>query len=273
MQNGLFSYLCFMKYTTTHTICYSPTRTSAEVAAHVTRGTAPERIVETDLTCDRDTRPIRIGNELAVIAAPVYAGRIAPVARERFSRLQGEGTPAILLAVYGNRDYEDALIELRDLAVSRGFVPLAAGAFIGEHSYSRPGMPVAEGRPDRSDLAAAESFGRQAAEKLASVSSPADLPAVTVPGNIPYKEVKPSTPAAPVTLKENCTACGLCIELCPTAAIRFDDEGEIATDPLLCTKCCACVKECPNQARIFDTPYTAMLHTNFSARREPETFL
>ena len=51
---------------------------------------------------------------------------------------------------YGNRDYEDALVELYDLALSLGLTPFAAGAFIGEHSYSTPEMPVAEGRPDSS---------------------------------------------------------------------------------------------------------------------------
>ena len=262
-----------MKYATTHIICYSPTRTSARVAAHTARGAGSERIVETDLTCDRDTQPIPVENALAVIAAPVYGGRIAPVACERLARLQGNQTPAIVLAIYGNRDYEDALIELRDLALSRGFIPVAAGAFIGEHSYSRPAMPIAAGRPDQADCAAAESLGRQAAAKLTAIDAITDLKTLTVPGHTPYKEVKLSTPAAPITVKENCTACGLCIELCPTGAIRFDDEGEIATDPVLCTKCCACVKECPNQARIFDTPYTAMLHANFSARRDPEIFL
>ena len=39
------------------------------------------------------------------------------------------------------------------------------------------------------------------------------------------------------------------------------------------TKCCACVKECPNGARVFDTPYTPMLHQKCVARREPELFI
>ncbi|MCB5696659.1 hypothetical protein LIQ92_17345 [Fusicatenibacter saccharivorans] len=38
-------------------------------------------------------------------------------------------------------------------------------------------------------------------------------------------------------------------------------------------KCCACVKECPNGARVFDTPYTPMLHQKCAARREPELFI
>ena len=262
-----------MKYTTTHLVYYSPTRTSARIAEHIARGTGFVHMIESDLTYDPTSSPISIQDELAIFAVPVYAGRVAPVARERLSRLEGSHTPAIIAVVYGNRHYEDALIELRDLAISRGFVPIAAGTFIGEHSYSRPEMPVAAGRPDQADCDQAEFFGKQAVEKLAKLTVLDETDLLAVPGNIPYKEVKPSTPAAPVTRKELCTACGLCIELCPTSAIRFDQDGEIETDPVLCTKCCACVKECPNQARVFDTPYTAMLHANFSARREPEIFL
>lgn len=61
--------------------------------------------------------------------------------------------------VYGNRDYEDALLELRDTVASLGFTPLSAGAFIGEHSYSTAEMPVAAGRPDATDLQTARTFG------------------------------------------------------------------------------------------------------------------
>ena len=56
------------------------------------------------------------------------------------------------------------------------------------------------------------------------------------------------------------------------AAISIVDD-RMFSDPSLCIKCCACVKECPEGARTFDTPYTAMLHKNFSARREPELFI
>ena len=97
-------------------------------------------------------RPTGSAGISAFIAVPVYAGRVAPIALQRIRRLKGENAPVVLVAVYGNRDYEDALVELRDETTCLGFTPLAAGAFIGEHSYSRPGMPVAEGRPDANDL-------------------------------------------------------------------------------------------------------------------------
>ena len=93
-----------------------------------------------------------------------------------------------------------------------------------------------------------------------------------IKGNIPYRFVGPSTPAAPVCTEE-CFACGECIEVCPTHAIALSDEGKIETEITKCIKCCACVKECPNGARVFDTPYTPMLHQKCAARREPELFI
>ena len=89
---------------------------------------------------------------------------------------------------------------------------------------------------------------------------------------MPYRFVGPSTPAAPVCT-EGCFACGECIEVCPTHAIALSDEGKIETEITKCIKCCACVKECPNGARVFDTPYTPMLHQKCAARHEPELFI
>ena len=225
--------------------------------------------IEIDLTTDENSSPIEIKDSITIIAVPVYAGRVAPIALQRLRRLRGNNAPAILITVYGNRDYEDALVELRDETIQLGFTPLAAGVFIGEHSYSRPNMPIAEGRPDITDLQTAEQFGKDCLTKLEKDEILSDF---YIKGNIPYRFVGPSTPAAPVCTEE-CFACGECIEVCPTHAIALSDEGKIETEITKCIKCCACVKECPNGARVFDTPYTPMLHQKCAARREPELFI
>ncbi len=99
---------------------------------------------------------------------------VAPVALERLREIRGEGTPAVVLAVYGNRSFGTAVAELASFVAGRGFVPVAAGAFVGEHSYSTPATPIAQGRPDARDLIAATAFGAQVREKLAKTGpSPA----------------------------------------------------------------------------------------------------
>lgn len=258
-------------YTTTHLVFFSPTHTSAKVARAVGEGIGMGRRIETDLTLDENTSPILISDALTVIAVPVYGGRVAPVALQRLKRLKGHNAPVILLSVYGNRDYEDALVELRDTAVELGFTPLSAGAFIGEHSYSRPDMPVAAGRPDADDLQKAAQFGRESLKKLQESIFP--LQPFFIKGNFPYKPLPAGNNATPVC-NDLCFACGNCIEVCPTHAIHLSEDGSrIETIAGRCIRCCACVKECPNGARIFNSPFTAILHEKFSARREPETFL
>lgn len=66
------------------------------------------------------------------------------------------------VVVYGNRDYEDALLELHDILSENGFVVVAAGAFVARHSIF---PDVAAGRPDRDDLDRMAEF----AERVRSV--------------------------------------------------------------------------------------------------------
>lgn len=279
------------EYDATHLVFFSPTHTSAKIARAVGDGIGMGRRMETDLTLDESADPIEITNALTVIAAPVYGGRVAPAALKRLKRLKGNNAPAILIAVYGNRDYEDALIELRDTAIELGFTPLSAGAFIGEHSYSTTNMPIAAGRPDASDLQIAFQFGQDSLNKLiekTAVTSP-ELQAACklkslggklsillssffIKGTSPYKIVQAGKPACPVCT-EACFVCGECVEVCPTHAISISKDGsQIETDINRCIKCCACVKECPNEARVFHTPFAAILHEKFNTRREPELF-
>lgn len=130
---------------------------------------------------------------VAVFAVPVYGGHVAPTALERLRDIRGEGTPAVVLAVYGNRAFGTAVTELAAFVAQRGFIPVAAGAFVGEHSYSTPATPIAQGRPDAQDMAAAAAFGAQVREKLTRTEMPCG-------GN--YGDVNvPEAPPAPATYK------------------------------------------------------------------------
>ena len=183
-----------MNPTAVYTVVFSPTGTSRKIAAAVAQGaarhdgssnaaantaagadagtnavagSAAKAFTTIDLTHASGKSVTLPADAAAVFAVPVYGGRVAPAALERLREIRGEGTPAVVLAVYGNRAFGTAVAQLAAFVAERGFVPVAAGAFVGEHSYSTPGTPIAEGRPDAQDLAEAAAFGARIGQKLA----------------------------------------------------------------------------------------------------------
>jgi len=130
-----------------------------------------------DLTLPDSIKPegtgetISFNDGLTIIGAPVYAGRVAPVAAERIRQFKADGIPAVLVVIYGNREFEDALRELKDLAIEVGFRPIAGGAFIGEHSYADSKFSIARQRPDQKDLKKCSEFGALIKEKIQQVDS------------------------------------------------------------------------------------------------------
>lgn len=267
-----------MKVDSVRLIYYSPTETSKQVVEAIAKGAQYESTTQLDLTPPAaKTMEIEgFGDELAIIGAPVYGGRIPVEAVSRLRRLKASDTPAALVVVYGNRAYEDALLELKDIATDAGFILVAGAAFIGEHSLSVSDKPIAQGRPDDSDMEKAHAFGRAIREKLDRVAGVDEFQPLEVPGNHPYREhSKRPRDVAPVTKEDICIKCGRCAEVCPVAAITIGDTVE--TDSALCTLCSACVKNCPTDARVWEHPWalkvTEWLHTNFSERKEPETYL
>ena len=141
-----------MKFTRVNQFFYSPTHCTQKIVTSIGAGIGvdPLNLVENNFTYPEyaDTVIAVEPNDLVIIGAPVYAGRIATTALERLKTIKFAGNLAVLVAVYGNRDYDDALIDLREAALSLGLRPIAAAAFIGEHSYSTRDFPIAKGRPD-----------------------------------------------------------------------------------------------------------------------------
>lgn len=255
-----------------HLIYFSPTRTTQQIAEQIAVGLGARQVEHHDLTLARTGIDRQIDDGVAVIGIPVYAGRVPEVFLNRLRNLASSGTPAVLVALYGNREFEDALVELRDVAHAKGFSVVAAGAFIGEHSYSTPEQPIAAGRPDTKDLDKARAFGEAIAVKL-HAGRPLKTPAI--PGNLPYKDRVPLGGVAPMTHKELCTLCGTCAKVCPTFVIEVGEEVRTAAQS--CVMCCACVKDCPEQARTMNHPRVKerreLLIKNCSRRKEPVTFL
>jgi ferredoxin len=257
-------------------IYFSPTGTTQKVLESIAKGLAVEDMAHIDLTLPEGAQQAiaPLSDELVIIGAPVYGGRLPVDAIKRFRQLKANNTLAIIIVVYGNREFEDALLELKDLAIELGFVPIAGGAFIGEHSFATEAVPIANGRPDSQDVQKATAFGAQVRGKVDALPSPDAQNDLAIPGRFPYEGGARSMAVAPVTTEETCTVCGTCASVCPTAAISIN--GSVATEIALCIRCCACVKNCPTGARVWEDgkmqEIANWLNKNCGTRKEPQLF-
>ena len=194
------------------------------------------------------------------------AGRIPALVTEKLMKLDGNGKKTVVLAVYGNRAYDDALLELTTVMKERGFQVIAAGAFIAQHSI----VPeVASGRPDEKDVSEIHDFAKQVLNKIEKKEEGA----IEVPGNYPYREGS-NTSASPISLS-SCGQCGKCAAVCPTGALQIEN-GSVVTSLEKCILCMACVSACPQQARVLPAPLKEGMKQKLGAlkdvRRKNEMF-
>lgn len=222
------------------TMIFSPTGGTQKAAAALTAAWGePARSVDlTDAKEDFSRIALR-PDDTAVIAVPSYGGRVPGLAAERIRRIQGNGANAILVCVYGNRAYEDTLVEMEDLAKASGFRVTAAVAAVAEHSIVRK---IAAGRPDAEDQKILEGFGETIRERLQNGGM-----AGKIPGGRPYK--KTGGGMVPQT-DGRCIQCGQCAAQCPAGAIDPADAGKI--DAEKCIFCMRCVENCSQRAKTMD---------------------
>lgn len=262
---------------------FSPVKNTEKITVTVCGAAAKMLGIETvdilDLTKPENReKPAAFGEgDLVVLGMPTYAGRVPnKVMPDIAEHITGTGALGAAVVTYGNRSYDDSLMELATLMKDDGFAVIGGGAFVCQHAFADA---LATGRPDEEDLEEACKLGRALAEKILAAEQGGDsMDEPVFPGNDPVGpyyvpkgiDGQPAKflKAKPETDQSRCTDCGICAERCPMGSIEAKDGFEVTG---ICIKCQACIKSCPTGAKYMTDEaffsHKAMLEANFAARR------
>lgn len=186
--------------------------------------------------------------EILIVGVPAFGGRVPETVVQRLQNLHGNQTPAIAVVTFGNRAFDDTLLELQDILQEQGFVVVAGIGAVTEHSIMHR---FGKDRPTTDDCKQLCAFGEQIKAHMENGIQPAK----NIPGNRPYKTYH-SAGLVPVT-DSACQLCGICADHCPTGAIPKDTPN--TTDKEKCISCMGCTAICPEKARNVPAPVLDML--------------
>ncbi|MFT5875896.1 MAG: ferredoxin [Clostridium sp.] len=263
-------------------IYFSPTGTTEKIINSIAKGMGIFSNNTIDITSFkvRSTVGPLIDGDIVLIGVPVYEERIPKILYPFLTSLKGNKKPVVLVAVYGNIGEGIVLNELNFITKNSGFKVVAAGSFIGEHSFSTKEVPVEEGRPNYEDLSKAEEFGRNIIKKMQNIKDLNDTLLEIPQGKLPLMakilpqnsaRIFTKTPFADMSI---CNHCGACVKLCPMNAINKDT---LNISEKQCLRCFRCVKRCPKKARkiIYKPKFlvSKILTTKNKIKREPNIYL
>lgn len=234
----------------TEIIYFSATNTTREIVKAISKGLKGE-VHFTDITLPQSRKNyIKVESDLTIIATPVYGERIPRFLLEFLKQLKGNGNPLVAVSVYGNVGFGISLEQFRDFAVNNNFRLIAAGVFIGQHTYATKLNPVAYGRPNKNDLKQAYIFGENIQKKMDMKNvTPIVIPKTILPKFITeFPDIGTRFLIRQPKVKQPfCNSCGACVRKCPIGAIEIKT---LEINEQKCIRCYACVNTCPKKARV-----------------------
>ena len=208
--------------------------------------------------------------DVCLVSVPSFGGRVPDIAAKRIAQIQGNTALAVAVTVYGNREYDDTLLEQQEILEQAGFRCAAAVAAVAEHSIMRQ---FAAGRPNAEDEKQLRDFSEKIRAAFEQMKKGGPVKKLQLPGNRPYR-VYNGVPFKP-TGDETCTACGVCADSCPVGAIP--KSAPAGVDEKVCISCMRCIGVCPAHARHIDAKMVEALAQKvgpaFAHVKENELFL
>lgn len=222
----------------------------------------PEMMDQTPLS-ERDVEISFAKDELAILAAPSYVGRI-PFAPNLFTNLKGNNTPCVLVAAFGNRACENNFAQMNEIASANGFIVIGAIALVTPHMF---GARAGHSRPDVQDHPTIREFADKIREKIKTGT----LTTIVVEGDTTIPAEKPSMKSKPEKKfdAQLCIMCGDCTRECPEGAI---DATTLAIDENMCIQCQRCSHTCPTGARTYALDWN-LSDASYLVPRKPVTFI
>ena len=151
-------------------IYFSPTGTTRKVVTLLGEEIAVALGVPADeynftLPSARQNFPQVESGDLVIFGMPTYAGRLPNLMLKYLATISGKGALSVPVVTFGNRAFDNSLIELRNILESHYFHTVAAGAFSCEHSFS---TELGAYRPDWEDECEIKDFALSIAEKISA---------------------------------------------------------------------------------------------------------
>ena len=114
-------------------IYFSPTGTTKKVVTLLAEETAaalgaPLEEYNFTLPKARQSFPQVTSGDLVIFGMPTYAGRLPNLMLKYLNTIAGNGALAVPVVTFGNRAFDNSLIELRNILEGHGFHTVAAGA-------------------------------------------------------------------------------------------------------------------------------------------------
>lgn len=251
-----------------YNVYFSPTGTTKKVVQTLST-TMEGQIKEIDLSDSNflEDEYSFCREDVVIVGVPSFGGRMVVLARNRISKFfLGNGAKAIIIATYGNRAYDDQLLEMYDLMNDCGFEVVGAIGAVCRHSIVNE---VASNRPNEKDIETLHKFSKVIQDHMNEKHS------FNLPGNRPFKEARQHFPFLPIT-SDACNGCGMCVNTCVHHAITLKD-GIAHTNNDECISCMRCIQVCPMHARALEPEVYASVREkmlkNCSSYKEYELFI